>query len=112
MVGEDGRAAGDQVERWEAEVMEARHQMLTQRDHIIGTEAQVARLTSDNKRLLREANRARKMLSNVRRKLQEERAVTRELRQRLARVTAELEAAQRQPALGRRVARKVLGGGR
>ncbi len=36
-----------QVERWRAEVLAARHQLLTTRDHVIGTEAQVTRLTGD-----------------------------------------------------------------
>ena len=33
------------VEQWEAEVLDARHQLLTTRDHVVGTEAEVARLT-------------------------------------------------------------------
>lgn len=112
MVGDETRAAGDQVERWEAEVREARHQMLTQRDHIIGTEAAVARLTTDNAKLRREVNRTRKQLANVRGKLRAERAASRQLRQRLTHLRAELEAARQRPSLSRRVARKVLGRGR
>ncbi len=29
------------VEQWEAEVLDARHQLLTTRDHVVGTEAEV-----------------------------------------------------------------------
>ena len=97
------------VEQWQAEVLDARHHLLTTRDHIVGTEAQVARLTNDNKRLRADLARAKKQLGNVRGRLKQARPQVQRLTRKNRQLVAELEAARSRPSLARRVARKVLG---
>jgi trans-aconitate methyltransferase len=98
-----------QVEQWQAEVLDARHQLLTTRDHVIGSEAEVTRLRGENARLRGELNRARKQLDNVRGRLKEARTRTERLTRRANRLTAELESSRSRPSFARRAARKVLG---
>jgi SAM-dependent methyltransferase len=101
-----------QLEQWQAEVLDARHQLLTTRDHVIGTEAEVTRLRGENARLRVERNRARKQLDNVRGRLKEARTRTERLTRRADRLAAELESSRSRPSFVRRAARKVLGGAR
>lgn len=100
------------VERWEKEVLEARHQLLTQRDHVIGTEAEVARLKGDHARLRGELTRVRKQVSNLRERVKESRERIQRLTRRNERLAAELEAALARPSLARRVVRRLRGGSR
>ncbi|MFC7361381.1 class I SAM-dependent methyltransferase [Nocardioides astragali] len=101
-----------QVEHWQAEVLAARHQLLTTRDHVIGTEAQVARLTGDEQRLRRELAQARKQLVNVRGRLKETRGRVERLTRKNRQLAAEIEAVRLRPSFARRAARKLLGGPR
>lgn len=100
------------VEQWEAEVLDARHQLLTTRDHVVGTEAEVARLTRDLQRLRLELERSRKQLDNVRGRLKEARTRIQRLTRRNRRLQQELEESRPRPSTARRAARKVLGGRR
>lgn len=97
------------VEQWEKEVLEARHQLLTQRDHVIGTEAEVTRLRRDLDRLRSELARSRKQLSNVRGRLQDARTDLQRLTRRSERFAAELEASRARLPFARRVARRIRG---
>jgi SAM-dependent methyltransferase len=98
------------IERWQAEVLDARHQLLTTRDHVVGTEAEVARLSRDNARLRADLARATKQLATVRGRLKEARTRIRRLTQKNRRLTTELEAIRTRPSVARRAARKALGG--
>ena len=109
MVTSEGDSDVSSAQDWEAEVLAARHDLLTQRDHIIGTEAQVARLSSVNKELRAELARLRKNTKEVRGKLQEQRQITQRLRKRIETLEGELEAARARPSLARRVASRVRG---
>lgn len=100
------------LEQWEAEVLDARHQQLTMRDHIIGTEAEVARLKRENERLRVDLKRTRKQLENVRQRLRQARTRVQRLTQRNQRLSGELDARRDRPSLARRAARKVFGGAR
>lgn len=97
------------VEQWQAEVIDARHQLLTTRDHIVGTEAEATRLTRDNSQLRREITRARKQLRNVRGRLKEVRERVQRLENRNRQLADGLSAARSRPSFARRAARKVLG---
>lgn len=98
--------------QWEAEVLDARHQLLTTRDHVIGTEAEVARLTRDNERLRGDLARARKQLDTVRGRLKQARGRIRRMAGKNQHLTRELEARGQQASFARRAARKVWGGAR
>jgi trans-aconitate methyltransferase len=100
------------VEEWRDEVLEARHQLLTTRDHVIGTEAEVARLTRDNERLRGEVARVRKQVKVVRGRLEQARSRITRLTRKNQQLTGELEAARGRPSLPRRVARKLRGSAR
>lgn len=100
------------VQQWQQEVLDARHQLLTQRDHIIGTEAEVARLTHDHARVRAELTRARKQLSNVRGRLKETRTRIQRLSRRNRTLSAELDAIRARPSIARRAVRRVRGGQR
>ena len=91
-------------------MLEARHQLLTRRDHVVGTEAEVARLSRENAWLKNEAARARKQVLKVRERLENQRKVTQQVRRRAARLEAQLAAGQNQPSFARRVSRKLFGG--
>ena len=98
--------------QWEAEVLDARHQLLTTRDHVIGLEAEVARLAVDDKRLRGDLVRVRKQVVTVRGRLKQARGRIRRMARNNQQLTRDLEARAVQPSLARRVARKVRGGGR
>jgi SAM-dependent methyltransferase len=97
------------VEQWQAEVLEARHQLLTTRDHVIGTEAEVSRLTRDNVRLRADLARAKKQLGNVRGRLKEAKLRIGRLERKNRQLAGEAAALRSRPSFARRAARKVLG---
>lgn len=101
-----------EVERWQAEVLDARHQLLTRRDHVIGLEAEVTRLTRDHHQARTELNRTKKQLANVRERIKQARTRVQRLERDRKRLAAEVEALRGRPSFARRVARKVLGGSR
>jgi SAM-dependent methyltransferase len=100
------------VERWQAEVLDARHHLLTTRDHVVGTEAQVTRLTRDNEALRGQLTRARKQLANVRGRLKQTRLQAQRLARRNKQLTEEASLLRNRPSFARRAARKLLGGAR
>lgn len=100
------------VERWEAEVLDARHQLLTQRDHIIGTEAEVTRLQRDHERLKADLARSRKQLANVRARLKDARARLQGLTRRNQTLVGQLEASRGRASFARRAVRRIRGGSR
>jgi SAM-dependent methyltransferase len=100
------------VEQWEAEVLDARHQLLTTRDHVVGTEAEVARLKRDLQQLRADLQRSRTQVQNVRGRLQEARARIQRLTRRNRRLERELEESRPRPSVARRAAGRVLGGRR
>jgi hypothetical protein len=100
------------VAQWQAEVLDARHQLLTTRDHVVGMEAEVTRLTRDNERLRGEVARIRKQVQTVRGRLAEARQRVQQLTRRNRRLAGELESIRTRPSFARRVARKLLGGAR
>ena len=97
------------VEQWQAEVLDARHQLLTTRDHVVGAEAEATRATRDSKKLRLELTRARKQLRNVRGRLKESRQRIGTLQRRNRQLADEVTALRSRPSLARRVGRKVLG---
>lgn len=97
------------VEQWEAEVLEARHQLLTTRDHVVGTEAEVARLTRDNVKLRADLARAQKQLGNVRGRLKQVRQRIGRMERKNRQLAEEAAALRSRPPFARRAARKVLG---
>jgi SAM-dependent methyltransferase len=97
------------VEQWQAEVLEARHQLLTTRDHVVGTEAEVTRLTRDNAKLRADLTRAKKQLGNVRGRLKEARQRIGRLERKNQQLAGEAAALRSRPSFARRAARKVLG---
>lgn len=98
------------VQEWEGEVLEARHQLLTMRDHVVGTEAEVGRLKRDNARLQSGAVRARKQTQNVRGRLKKARVRNRRLMRQLVTLKRDVETSRARPSLFRRGARKLVGG--
>ena len=87
------------VEQWRAEVLDARHQLLTTRDHVVGTEAEVARLTRDNAQLRARAQQAPASSSrNVRGRLKQARLRHRSASSRKNRQLADEAAARRSRA--------------
>lgn len=101
-----------QVERWQGEVLQARHQLLTQRDHVIGTEAEVATLRGEVARLRGELTRVRKQVRNLRGRLEEARGRAQQATRAQRRLGAELAAVRARPSLARRVVRKLRGAAR
>lgn len=112
-----------QVDAWEQEVLDARHSLLVNRDHVVGVEAEIGRLNADVVRLtddLTKATRRVKALTRRKEGLGEKvdklRAQLRVAQQRNKRLTArvaELESAAGAPvSLTRRVARRLRGGAR
>ncbi len=100
------------VERWQTEVLEARHQLLTTRDHIVGTEAQVARLTRDNAQQRAQLVKSRKQLANVRAQLKETKLRIGRLVRENRRLADEAAALRSRRSFARRAARRLLGGSR
>lgn len=105
-------AQSELVRTWEAEVLDARHQLLTTRDHVVGTEAEVTRLTRDLERLRGELARARKQLETVRGRLKQVRGRIRRMAGKNQQLTRELDGRRDKPSLARRVVRKMRGGAR
>ena len=97
------------VDQWQAEVLDARHQLLTTRDHVVGMEAEVTRLTRDHARLRRELTQARKRLAGMRERVKQARVRIERLTRENRRLTSEVAALRSRPSFSRRVARKVLG---
>lgn len=101
-----------QVEEWRAEVLAARHRLLTTRDHIVGTEAQVSQLTGDNAQLRAQLRKSRKQLANVRGRLKQGQQRIGRLVRENRRLTEQAAQPQSRPSLVRRAGRKLLGGSR
>ena len=112
---QEGPASADLqalVHKWEAEVLEARHQLLTTRDHVVGTEAQVSQLARDNARLNRELVRSRKQLATVRAKLASTRQRANRLARRLERARSAPARVVPPPSVAQRAVRRLRGGSR
>jgi SAM-dependent methyltransferase len=119
--GGAGGASPSDVERWEAEVLEARHQLLTMRDHSLGTEAEVGRLNRDLaialSQLQKAKNRVRALgerrddlktkLERTRRRLAGSQRLAAQLQGRLRAQESDLEQARR--SFANRVARRLRG---
>lgn len=97
------------VEEWQAEVLEARHHLLTTRDHVVGMEAEITRLTRDDARMRRELAQVRKRRTSLRNQVKEARLRIQRLTRENRRLTGEVAALRSRPSFARRVARKVLG---
>ena len=99
----------EQVESWRSEVLEARHQLLTMRDHVVGTEAAVGQAAWDNKALRSEGQKLRRQLKVVRQRLKQARTNNRKLRQRIAQLDREARNPPARPSTMRRAARALTG---
>lgn len=101
----------EEVDRLRAEVAGARHAVLTNRDHIIGLEAQNGRLQRDLSLVTLELKKTQRRVKGLAKRRDELTARLQETRQRLERNrrrVAELEAAPpTQASLTRRVARRI-----
>lgn len=124
--GQDGsKALAEQValvKQFEAEVMDARHAQLLNRDHVVGIEAEVGRqndeilrlhgalrrLQGRETRLTTRKNAQAKRIKN----LQERLAAAKKRNAVLTRRVEELASSSGQPSLARRVARRLRGTGR
>lgn len=102
------------------EVVEARHRLLVNRDHVVGTEAEIGRLNRDVMRLQVELNESRKKvraLQTRKRALQDK---VSDLQGKLATTRARVRTLSGQleqrpvaaPSFTRRVARRLRGGRR
>ena len=109
------------VKEFEAEVLEARHSLLVNRDHVVGTEAEIGRLNREVARLADELKQATRRVSALTKRkndlalrvdtLRSRVAAARERNKALSRRVAELEQRSAPPAsLARRVARRVRRG--
>jgi len=102
------------------EVIEARHSLLVNRDHVVGTEAEIGRLNRDVLRLHQELVASRKRISALQKRKNGLVARNEDLQAKLAavrsradRLRAELDS--RAPSgvpLSRRIARRLRGGPR
>jgi hypothetical protein len=92
----------EQVARWEAEVLTSRHQMLVNRDHIIGVEAELGRANRDLVRTAKELSLAQRRV----RRLTDRRD---ELREKLGALRKRATASQRQSVALRRRVRELEG---
>lgn len=102
------RAGGSEIERLRAEVVEARHRLLTVQDHVVGIEAENGRLNRDLTRVTTELRQVRRRVNNVTKQRDELRTRLQDVRTRLERNrarVAELEAPR--PSIARRAARRV-----
>jgi hypothetical protein len=100
----------DEVDRLRAEVAQARHSVLINRDHIIGLEAQNGRLQQDLSLVTLELKKAQRRVKGLAKRRDELTARLQDTRQRLERNrkrVAELEAAPAPASFTRRVARRV-----
>jgi chromosome segregation ATPase len=79
-----------QLESFREEVSRARHDRLTMRDHAIGSEAEIARLTVELTTARDRVTGLRKRVGNLQRKLKDERTARRGSHDRLIKVRAKL----------------------
>ncbi len=111
------------VEEWEREVLEARHALLLNRDHVVGVEAEIGRLNHDVIRLTSDLNTATRRVSALDKrkaglsdKVSRLRAQLRTAQSRNQRLTSRLteleQRAQAPTSFARRVARRLRGGAR
>lgn len=113
----------DLVKKWEAEVLEARHRLLVNRDHFIGVEAEVGRLRRDlaraasqlaagQRRLKRVTARREELkerLDGSRERLQASQQRIKRLTARIETLEAELATARTRTSFARKVAKRVRG---
>lgn len=108
------------VKKFEAEVLEARHSLLVNRDHVVGTEAEIGRLNREVVRLTDELRTATKRVSSLTKRKGDladrvdalrGRVITAQQRNKaLARRVGELEhQSAAQTRLARRVVRRLRG---
>lgn len=111
------------VEEWKREVLEARHALLVNRDHVVGVEAEIGRLNQDVIRLTGDLNTAKRRVSALTKRkdglsekverLRAQLSAAQSRNQRLDSRVAELEKRpQGSDSFARRVARRVRGGAR
>lgn len=111
------------IAEWEREVLESRHALLLNRDHIVGVEAEIGRLNADVIRLTTELNTAARRvtalskrkdgLSDKASRLRTQLRTAQSRNQRLVSRVAELEQRPQAPeSLTRRVARRLRGAAR
>lgn len=112
------------VRQWEAEVLEARHELLVSRDHSVGTQAEIGRLNRDlmavterlqaaESQVVRLTRRRDKVTERLTASRQRARAAQQRvvvLRRRVAELEAEVSGLRRSPV--RRVLRRLRGSGR
>lgn len=102
------------------EVIEARHSLLVNRDHVVGTEAEIGRLNRDVLRLHQELATSRKRIAALQKRKNGLLARNEDLQTKLAAVRsragnmrAELDSrAPSEVSLSRRIARRLRGGPR
>lgn len=111
------------VAEWEREVLESRHALLLNRDHVVGVEAEIGRLNQDVIRLTHDLNTATRRvtalskrkdgLSDKVSRLRTQLRAAQSRNERLVSRVAELEQRpQASTSLTRRVARRLRGGAR
>jgi len=95
--GADGNVADlhKRLADMDREVMDVRHEQLTMRDHIIGYEAEAARLTNDLAVARRTIKKLRDQVEQLRRKFQQERVAARRKQKRLDEARQALRAERR-----------------
>ena len=103
----------------DAELLEVRHQLLRMRDHVIGTEAEVGRLSRDLSLAFAELKRAHRRAERLSQRRDELRVRVDQLRLRLAKSQQEVQRlrqrhddSQGRPSVARRLARRLRGGDR
>ena len=94
------------------ELLRARNDVLTQRDHVIGLEGQATRLHRSSGVANKKVKRLEQKLDRARGNAQTLRSQNARLTKRVARLEAELATARSQVSLARRVLRKLRGGPR
>ena len=102
------QADDSEIERLRAEVVEARHRLLTVQDHLVGLEAENGRLNRDLTRVTMELRLARRRTKKLTEQRDDLRQRLQDVRTRLERNrarVAELEAPR--PSVARRAARRV-----
>lgn len=111
------------VKEFEAEVLEARHTLLVNRDHVVGTEAEIGRLNRDVMQLTSKLQQATKRVSALERRKGSLLDKVEQLRTELGRARARNKAldgrvrelqqqAASQVSFTRKVARRLRGAGR
>jgi hypothetical protein len=108
------------VAEWEREVLESRHALLLNRDHVVGVEAEIGRLNQDVIQLTSDLNTARRRVTALNKRkegladkvarLRSQLRAAQSRNQRLASRVAQLEQRTSAPdSLARRVARRLRG---